>query len=205
MSELEGFRYIAFDKHNTCYGTFSFRLSVKLAKMDNRKVLGLFLLLAAFGSLLLGDWQSIGHDPCSTTTANNITSHEYDYLTASGSASGDVLAASSGDNIVPGEVAALAEELLFSNESCLAESDPIHKCFWNPHSRVTGINCNTCVPACLSPRKSFCFYQFGLGVLTLCVAAPLIFVLISVIASDIMPVRSQVNSTYIYTYVLSVL
>ena len=40
------------------------RLGTKVGKMDNRNLLGLCLLFALVGSILVADWQSIGQDPC---------------------------------------------------------------------------------------------------------------------------------------------
>ena len=39
-----------------------------MVKMDNRHILGLCLVCVVVGSLLFGDWQAIGHDPCTSMT-----------------------------------------------------------------------------------------------------------------------------------------
>ena len=162
-----------------------------MAKLDNRKVLGLVFLLALAGSLLLGDWQSIGHDPCTA----NTTSH----TTHSDSSPSVESIAGSGFNLTgeAGEFLSLMEAPLSSRETC---EDQSNDCFWNPQSRITGESCNTCFPACLSVHKSLCFYQFSLGVLLLAIATPLLFVFTSIISSDIIPVGSQVIYTLIHTY-----
>ena len=57
--------------------------------MDNRNLLGLFILLALAGSILAGNWQSIGHDPCfraSLNTQSNNTDSEAENLGGAGGA-----------------------------------------------------------------------------------------------------------------------
>ena len=165
------------------HGSFH-RLGVKMAKMDNRKFLGFLLVLALGGSLLLGDWQSIGRDPCSVS--KNIT------ITDNYVFSGDALTSS--ENSVPNatvESFSATEGSVLAREICEEHSGG--KCFWNPQSRVTGETCNTCFPVCLSRTKSLCFYQFTLGVLLVSFATPLLYVFTSVISSDIMPAGSQVS------------
>ena len=162
------------------------RLAVKMMKMDNRKVLGLFLFVALCGSLLLGDWQSIGRDTtCSiTNTTTGALLEDFNDFSTNGEGSGSQVAQ-----------LGLIQATLYANESC--EGNSPQDCFWNPVSRITGEECNTCLPACLSRSKSLCFYQFSVGVLMLAIATPLIFVFVSIIASDIMPVGSQVKCFYL--------
>ena len=81
-------------------------------------------------------------------------------------------------------------------EGCEALSSSSHQCFWNPQSRITGDYCNLCFPVCLSREKSINLYQFGLGVLLLALSAPLGFVFVSAVASDITSVDSQVQQNY---------
>ena len=163
-----------------------------MAKMDNRNVLGLLLLLALGGCLLLGDWQSFGHDPCTTT--NITTIDDYD---SSGALPTSENTSHSGHNATS-EFLSVAEGSVIAREMCEALG---HRCFWNPQSRVTGEPCNTCFPVCLSRAKSLCFYQFTLAVLLISIATPLLYVFTSVISSDMMPVRSQVNNKYCSKYV----
>lgn len=163
---------------------------LKLADVDNRKVLGLLLLVAIAGTLLLADWQSIGGNPCS----NYTTSHnEPQFLSLT-----ELNINSTGNEITfPGDnTTTTTTEKHFTylthhdKEICEALSSD---CFWNPHSRITHEDCNTCLPVCLSRTKSLCFYQFSLGVLLVSIASPLLFVFSSAISSDIMPVKSQVK------------
>jgi MFS family permease len=167
-----------------CLSSF-IQLGVKMAKMDNRNVLGLLLLLALSGSLVLGDWQSLGQDPCSIT--NITTIDDYD---SSGALPTSESTSYSGHNAT-GEFLSATEGSVIAREMCEALGDTGHRCFWNPQSRVTGVPCYTCLPVCLSRAKSLCFYQFSLGVLLISIATPLLFVFTSVISSDMMPVGSQ--------------
>ena len=140
-----------------------------MVKMDNRHLLGLCLVCTLAGSMLFGDWQAIGHDPC--TSLNTTT----------GSGTG------SGETGVPSNISQLVD--------CEALSGSGDQCFWNPQSRVTGEFCNTCVAGCLSEQKSLDIYQFSAGVLLLSVSTPLGFVFVSAIASDITSVEMQVIKT----------
>ena len=160
--------------------------------MDNRNLLGLSLVFALVGSVLIGDWQSIGNDPCSSASLNTTTTSDFENdfsehiretelpFMASGLSSG------TGENI--SEIS-LYEQLV---EDCEAQSSSGHQCFWNPQSRVTGEFCNTCLPVCLSKQTTINFYQFTAGTLLLSVAPPLGLVFVSAITSDITSVESQV-------------
>ena len=160
--------------------------------MSNRYLLGLCLLLALVGSLLIGDWQSLGNEPCTSlnTTASSGVNSDFEsnyssVIETSSWASG--LSSGTGENI--SEIS-LYEQLV---KDCEAQSSSGHECFWNPQSRVTGEFCNTCLPVCLSKQTTINFYQFTAGTLLLSVSAPLGFVFISAITSDITSVESQVN------------
>ena len=161
--------------------------------MDNRNLLGLCLLFALVGSLLVGDWQSIGSDPCSSA-ALNTTSELYDF-------ENDVSSFSSGvesPSLFSGFSSGMRENTSQYGfyERCQALSSSSHQCFWNPQSRITGEFCNTCLCVCLSEQTTINFYQFTLGILLISFATPLAFVLVSAIASDIAPVTSQVLFSY---------
>ena len=132
--------------------------------MDNRNLLGLFILLALAGSILAGDWQSIGHDPCFRASLNTQSNNTED----------------------------LCSNLTISQDACVSNSS--HQCFWNPQSRITGEFCNTCLDTCLSKQKSQNIYQLSLGGLLLALSGPLGFVVVSAITSDITSVESQVYS-----------
>ena len=159
---------------NICmYIFFSYSLGSKLAKMDNRHLLGLCLLLALAGSLLAGDWQSIAPgDPCSTALVSEDDSY------------GSGFSSSCMDRNDTGFI----EQNL---ERCEGQSNS-SQCFWNPQSRITGKFCNTCLNTCLSKQKSQNIYLFSIGVLLLSMSAPLGFVFVSAIVSDITSVESQV-------------
>ena len=168
-------------------------LAMKIFKVNNRKVLGVALTLALVGSILMGDWQAIGRDPCSldgnhqlNTSTNSTNSSDLihgvsvDSVLSSGLMT-DELNSTSNSSIY--------EQLV---EQCEALSSSSHQCFWNPKSHITGEFCNTCLPTCLSKQTTINFYQFTIGILLICFATPLGYVLIFAIASDIAPVDSQV-------------
>ena len=186
------------------------RLGAELAKIDNRTLLGLCLLLALVGSVLMGDWQSIGHDPCfslyrnsssdtsqalnvspenkSCSSISNLPQYDFEnasisYLEASGATKDNVWPEDSVSN------ASLPQQLV---ESCEALSNSKHMCYWNRQSDITRRYCYTCLATCLSRQKSQNIYQFSIGALFLCISAPLGFVFISAIASEITSVKSQV-------------
>ena len=48
--------------YQSCVSLLIFSLGAKIAKINNRVVLGMCLLFTVFGSLLIGDWQSISHE-----------------------------------------------------------------------------------------------------------------------------------------------
>ena len=184
-------------------------------KMDNRLLLALAFIMGLIGCVLMGDWQAIGHDPCSLTNDNatqqfntSINSSELtdtDYGWSGISSTSMALGRNSrfdtihysGDSFVP--YPALSDEInVTSNfnltllERCEAQSSSSHQCFWNPNSRITGEHCNTCHASCHSQQKSSNFYQFSAGVLLLALASSLGFMFISAITSGYTPVESQV-------------
>ena len=134
--------------------------------MDNRILLGIAFIFVLVGSLLMGDWQSInGNSSCMSTNAESIE---------------DMFSNSTSNSSL-------------CQQWCEALSNSSHQCFWNPKSRVTGEFCNTCLSTCLSEQASLNFYQFGLGVVLICISGPLGFVFISAITSDVTSVESQVH------------
>ena len=195
------------------------RLGVKALKVNNRIVLGLAFTMALVGVLLMGDWQTIGHDPCSSTfnTSVNVTtgvSSGDDMITSgmgidmvlpsdpeglSNSTTSQVLGDELGMNFAspspssPSSSSSNSSDYQLLVESCEAQSSSSHQCFWNPESRITGEFCNTCHKECLSKKTSINFYQFTAGVMLVSLATPLGFVFISAITSDFTPLHSQVT------------
>ena len=143
-----------------------------MLKMDNRHILGLCLVCVVVGSLLFGDWQAIGHDPCTSMKYND------NYHNSSIIGSGETKFSTNNSHLV---------------DSCEALSGSGDQCFWNPQSRVTGEFCNTCATSCLSQQKSLDIYQFSAGVALLAMSVTLGFVFASAIASDVAGVGSQVS------------
>ena len=184
-------------------------------KMDNRLLLGLAFIMGLIGCVLMGDWQAIGHEPCSLTNANAIQhlntsinssdSADTNYgpsgvssaSRASGLSSGLDTMYYSGDSFIPplapsDEINDTTNSSQRLVERCEALSSSSHQCFWNPNSRITGEYCNTCHASCHSEQKSSNFYQFSAGVLLVSLASALGFVFISAIASGYTPVECQV-------------
>ena len=169
------------------------RLGTKAAKVDNRILLGIAFIFVLVGSLLMGDWQTInGNSSCSSAAVNDLL-HD--------SANGSLFVELSSNTSTNAD----SIEDMFSNstsnsslyqqlvERCEALSSSSHQCFWNPKSRITGEFCNTCLSTCLSEQASLNFYQFSVGVILICISAPLGFVFISAITSAITSVESQVH------------
>ena len=167
-------------------------LAIKIFKVDNRKVLGVALMLGLVGSILMGDWQTIGRDSCSpdgnlqlntstnSTSSSDLIGIDVDSVLSSGLMT-DELNFTSNSSIY--------EQLV---ERCEALSTSSHQCFWNPESHITGEFCNTCLPTCLSKQTTINFPQYTIGILLISFATPLGYVLIFAVASDIAPVDSQV-------------
>ena len=158
------------------------RLGSKVAKVNNRILLGMAFASLLVGSVLIGDWQAVNpviDEPCSSASFPGLSSNIS-------------IAAESIENNCSNSTSnsSLYQQLV---ESCGALSSSSHQCFWNPKSRVTGEFCNTCLPTCLSEQASLNIYQFGLGVVLICLSAPLGFVFTSAVTSDITSVESQVH------------
>ena len=181
-----------------------------MVKLDNRLLLVLAFFMGLTGSILIGDWQAIGHDPCSSTSAiqhlttstnsSELADTDYGqpglYPTASELHSG-LNTYYSGDSLFspPSQSEGVNITSNFSHvfsERCEALSSSNHQCFWNPHSRITGEYCNTCHASCHSEQKSSNFYQFSAGVLLVTLASSFEFVFISAIASAYTAVECQV-------------
>ena len=195
------------------YTIFSNRLAMKLIRVNDRLLLGVTFILGIVGVILIGDWQGIGRDPCSSANiinhfipSNNSSGVEENGHSQSGMFSDDSVLNREGDSSTSPEdyflsPAALPDEMNSSNssllsqwvESCEALSNSSHQCFWNPKSRITGEFCNTCDAVCYSEQKSFNFIQFSAGVMLICLASSLGFVFISSISSAYTPVDHQVS------------
>ena len=152
------------------------------------------LLFTLAGSILFGDWQSIGQDPCDSFSRINNTIDEYD------DAENDFYPLSGASGVLIDYDNRTCLDDSFSNtslvqtliDSCEALSSSNHMCFWNRQSRITGSYCSECLGVCLSKQKSHNIYQFSIGALFLAIAATIGFVFASAIASDITSINSQV-------------
>ena len=193
-------------KNKAYFLFYALRLATKLVKVNDRLLLGLTFILGLVGVTLIGDWQGIGHDPCSSAniigpfntsiTGSGLEDNDY---SQSGMFSADSALNNEGDSIYP---LPLSDGMNSSNsslnnwwvESCEALSSSSHQCFWNPKSRITGKFCNTCHAACYSEQKSLNFFQFSVGVLLVCLASAMGFIFISAITSSYTPINHQVSS-----------
>ena len=132
----------------------------------------------------MGDWQTInGNSSCSSAAVNDPHDELSSNTSTNAESIEDMLSNSTSNS-------SLYQQLV---ENCEALSSSSHQCFWNSKSRVTGEFCNTCLSTCLSEQASLNFYQFGLGVVLICISGPLGFVFISAITSDVTSVESQVH------------
>lgn len=150
----------------------------KRLKGNNRILLGLALTFCLIGCGLIGDWQAINGDTCSVNTTSLNTS----LLECNGDINGTA-------------IYNLTSDLKLSERDCCeAQSTPIHPCFWNPHSRVSGEYCNTCRKECLSLTTALNFHQFNVGVFLVAVGSILGYVITIAVASDIASVENQVTT-----------
>ena len=174
---LHGIDSVNCNDNNCCLHRFLLK--------NNRAVLGLAYILCLSGCTLMSDWQAIGGDTCSPlqTNVSNYFSGDYYDTSPDNEYNSDYDSLHSTSNLT------LYQFLL---ENCEAQSSTSHQCFWNPHSRITGEYCNTCLPTCLSHQTSLNLYQFSLGVLLVFVGSLLGYLRTNAIASDITPVDCQV-------------
>lgn len=170
------------------------RLGAKSAGVGNRKVLALSLVLVLAGSVLFGDWQSIGQDPC-VSFSSNVTDND---CSIPGSGSGREVSTGGED---PATDRTAIQELV---ERCQNLSGPSSTCFWNRQSRVTGEYCTECVGTCLSTERSQNIYQLSLAVIFLSIGTPLGYIFTSAIVSDITPLNSQVAFAPCSHYICSI-
>ena len=149
------------------------RLGVKIFKMDNRKIVFSFLVLALIGVALIGDWQTIGQgEPCSLTESTNTS-----------------------------ELAGSGYAFTNSSQICEIMSDLNSECYWNPESVITQELCTSCLPICFSRQSTINFYQFMCGMFLLALSFPIVYVLNSALASGVAPINSQVYNNIEITHV----
>ena len=139
------------------------RLGSKVAKVNNRILLGMAFASLLVGSVLIGDWQAVFDEPCSSAPLNiSEPCGSENRSSFPGLSSNISIAAESIENNCSNSTSnsSLYQQLV---ENCEALSSSSHQCFWNPKSRLTEEFCNTCLPTCLSEQASLNFYKFGLG------------------------------------------
>ena len=108
------------------------------AKINNRLLTIITLLISMIGCLLMADWQSIGSDPCLQYSVYHNPSIDY-----------------------CGHTITIESEILVAREQCLNSPD---NCYWNQYSPLTNVECLGCPPICRGVHKSLNFYLFSIGV-----------------------------------------
>ena len=185
---------------------FMCSLAAKFVKVNNRILLGVWLVFTLLGSVLIGDWQSIVHKDSCNLSIIDCWNNSVLEIPGSGNLNDSYPSLGERDSSVPSSVdmengiwncsnvssghQSHYEQIVDTCESLSTDDD---RCFWNQQSQVTGEFCNACLPTCLSRRATLDFFQFSAGVLCMSVAAPLGFVFVSAVASEITSVESQVR------------
>ena len=162
------------------------------------------------------DWSSILGDPCdqfSKIEGVNF-SEAQDVVVGSGSGMermwcevdlGSYLCAAekSGVNLEECgvEQSVMMDEMSVVNASCVCEAFSgvsEFNCFWNPHSRVTGRDCQRCARLCRSHSHSLNLIQFLVGMCLMCAIVPMSRISITLIASDALAGESQVKCSLFF-------
>lgn len=178
--------------------------------VDNRINSLLALCIALCGSIIATDWQALRGDPCDQFT--HIDRLNYSHLGWNNSDSGSsgisgsrlegwpcgndsqnflCVAEESGINL---DDCGLLNESTVLNASCVCEAFaaiPEFNCFWNPHSRVTGRDCQRCAKICRSHTRSLNLVQFLVGMSMVSLIVAIGRISITLIASDALAEESQ--------------
>ena len=129
------------------------------AKINNRLLTIITLLISMIGCLLMADWQSIGSDPCLQYSIHHNPSIGYDY----------------------GHTITVESEILGAREQCLRSPD---NCYWNQYSPLTNVECLGCPPICRGVHKSLNFYLFSIGIAISAFVIPITEVVWTVLITD---------------------
>jgi MFS family permease len=159
------------------------QLCAKALRCNNRVMVGLVFVMIVIGCSLVTDWQAIHvQDPCRRPSLmNNVTS--------------DAGEASNVSFIDGNTNESNVTQFQLLVEKCEARSTSGYECFWNPHSRVTGDQCNTCYEGCLSLQTYLNFYQYTVGVFLVSVGGTLEYIYNFALLSDIIPPENQGSIT----------
>ena len=141
----------------------------------------LCLLMIIVGSVVISDWQSIGEDPCSAVTQEDVYRAAREANQTAAAASDEVITETSDTKLFRSVV-----------ELCEAASTDEYHCYWNQDSQITGEYCNECYAVCRSTEMSLNFLQFCVGISLLAICIPISNIIITVIASDAVPLEFQV-------------
>lgn len=138
------------------------------AKINNRLLTIITLLISLIGCLLMTDWQSIGSDPCLQYSLFHNPSI--------------------GNNIIQGnnhsiseQVIAVEPKILGAREQCIHSHN---NCYWNQYSPLTKMECPGCPPICRGVHKSLNFILFSIGVAISAFVIPITEVVWTVLITD---------------------
>lgn len=131
------------------------------AKINNRLLTIITLLISMIGCLLMVDWQSIGSDPCLQYSLFHSPSID--------------------NSIIPEHTVPVEPEIYGAREQCLHSPDD---CYWNQLSPLTKIECPGCPPICRGVYKSLNFFLFSIGVAISAFVIPITEVVWTVLITD---------------------
>ena len=138
------------------------------AKINNRLLTIITLLISMIGCLLMADWLSIGSDPCL----------QYSIFHNSSIYNGTIQGKYHG---IPDHKITVELEILGAREQCLHSPD---NCYWNQYSPLTKIECLGCPPICRGVHKSLNFFLFSIGVAISAFVIPITEVVWTVLITD---------------------
>ena len=184
-----------------------FRYAFQRLHIDNRISSIITLVLALIGSLVATDWQSIQGDPCSQfSKIEGVNFSEVqDVVVGSGSGMEGMWC-----EVDPGSYICAAEKSGVNLQECGVEQSVMmdgmnascvceafsgvseFNCFWNPHSRVTGRDCQRCARLCRSHSHSLNLIQFLVGMSLINIIYRMGVMSITLVASDALAGESQV-------------
>ena len=111
------------------------------------------------GSVLIADWQAIGHDPCTQFSLfhhPDLTNEPKICLNNFNVTNLNTYINTSSNDFPCSNVTLL-------RTVCESLGDTKYHCYWNQHSRVTGEECHACPPICRGQYRSLTLTQFGVG------------------------------------------
>ena len=179
----------------------------------NSRIIAIFgILIAIVGLVLMADWQSIPHDPCTDFSlfhhpevANNLSDQLSPCWTAPSGCQwptndGEVAVA---ESILenPGSIAGIQGPGAVLNVSvynvamniCESLRESQYHCHWIPKSIVTGKLCAACPAICRGVGHTLNFIQFTIGAVIFQISYPVSRVAMMVVLSDVVSKDYQVG------------